>query len=195
MKNNYIFQAWLVIVLAVAFGATLAGVQTALSGRIEENKRRETSDQIPNLVPSATRSVEYVSPDGKIAHKAFDGKDEHCGWVIKGVGQGFADKIEVLIGLNKDADRITGLYVLDQKETPALGDRIREPQWRGQFEGLDASRTVTVTKTAPAAGENEIQAVSGATVSSNSVCNIVNNAAGQFRDQLDTLKPKSKDKE
>ncbi|KKL16433.1 hypothetical protein LCGC14_2495630, partial [marine sediment metagenome] len=38
-----------------------------------------------------------------------------------------------------DATKITGLYVLSQKETPGLGNKIENPEWRGQFVGKDAA--------------------------------------------------------
>ena len=196
-KKNYLVQAWLVLALAVGFGAALAGVQVALKPLIDENKRNETYSQIPKLVPGADKAatVELVSADGKIAYKAIVGS-EHKGWVIKAVGQGFADKIELLIGLDARAERILGLYVLDQKETPALGNKIVELKWRGQFAGLAASNEVTVVKGKAASGDrNEVAAVTGATVSSESVCGIVNKAVAEFRKKMGSLKEKQdKDK-
>ena len=51
-------------------------------------------------------------------------------------GQGFADRIDVLIGVNADVSTITGMYVLDQKETPGLGALITEEPFREQFRGV-----------------------------------------------------------
>ena len=50
MKNSYIGQAWLVLALALCFGAALAGVESALKGRITANKLAATVEQIPSLV-------------------------------------------------------------------------------------------------------------------------------------------------
>ena len=41
MEKNVLKQAWLVLVLAVCFGAALAGVHVGLSGRIEANRRAD----------------------------------------------------------------------------------------------------------------------------------------------------------
>ena len=60
-------------------------------------------------------------------------------WQLDGLlksagGQGYADKIEVLIGFDPGQDyHYRSVYVLDQKETPGLGNKIVTPQWRGQF--------------------------------------------------------------
>jgi len=191
MKKNYLIQAWLVLALAVGFGGGLAGVQVALQPRIDENKRNETYDQVPNLVPGADKAATepLVSADGKIAYKAIAG-GKHLGWVIKAAGQGFADRIELLIGLDSGAETILGLYVLDQKETPALGNRIVEKKWREQFAGLVAAGAVKVVKGSANRGRNEVAAVTGATVSSQSACDIVNKAVTEFREKMGQLEAK-----
>ena len=211
MKVEYLKQAWLVLSLALGFGAALAGVHLGLSGRIEQNKIDETYGQIPKLVIVAERRAEkdlteewtYQVPRGakkaeRLAYKAFAGPreaPEHIGWVLKTVGQGFADKIELLIGLDAEGERILGIYVLDQKETPGLGDKISPAGgWDVQFAGKRATEDVTVVKTR-AAG-NQVQAITGATVSSRSVAKIVNRAVIEFRNAriLAALKP-GKDKQ
>ena len=61
MKNSYIAQAWLVIVLSLCFGVALAAVQTTLSPKIDANKLRDTIGQIPNLVPGAADLLHHGS--------------------------------------------------------------------------------------------------------------------------------------
>ena len=84
-----------------------------------------------------------------------------------------------LIGLDANAETITGLFVLDQKETPALGDNIKKPEFCDRFRGKAAGEMVAAVKGNPEG--NQIQAITGATVSSSAVCTIVNNAVEQFR--------------
>ncbi len=179
MKNSYIGQAWLVLALAVCFGAALAGVEAGLKGRINQNKRDDTIDQIPSLVPDAVSGEMQMVGDQNV-YRALDQNGTPVGWVIPTMGQGFADKIELLIGLNADLSEITGLYVLDQKETPGLGNRIVETEWRDQFIKKSTAAHLLVTK-AQQVGEMEIQAVTGATISSESVVSIVNMAVARFR--------------
>ncbi len=180
MKNNFIVQAWLVILLAIVFGSGLAGIQLGLSERIEANKLAETLEQIPLLVPEADTGQQEIIETGKV-YRALSG-DQTVGWVIPCSGQGFADVIEILIGVNADMTQITGLYIIGQKETPGLGNKIVEDVWRNQFQGKDALQPLTVTKVEP--GGNEIKAVTGATISSVSVCDIVNKTIADMRDKL-----------
>ncbi len=181
MKNGFIEQSWLVLVLAVGFGGALAGVEAALSDKIAENKLNETLSQIPTLVPGADTGQE-ITIDGKTVFRAVDGAGKFVGWVVPGRGQGFAERIELLIGLDTEARTITGLYVLAQKETPGLGNKITEGKWQKQFAGQPTAKPLAVTKAQPEA--SEIRAITGATISSESVCTIVNETIAAWGEKL-----------
>jgi len=181
-KGGYIKQGWLVLVLAGCFGAALAAVHVGLGQRIESNKLGDTLGQVPKLVPGAVEGRSELL-GGRTVYRAVDSSGRTVGWVLPVGGGGFADRIELLIGLDASAATITGLYVLEQKETPGLGNRIEEPAWRAQFTGRSAQRRLAVTK-ADKPGADEIQAVTGATISSRSVTDIVNDAVGRFRAEL-----------
>lgn len=177
MKDNYIVQGWLVVVLCLAFGGILAGVDIALRGQIEANQLAETLSQVPALVPAATEGrADTVA--GKTVYRAV-ASDRLLGWVIPCSGQGFADRISLLIGVDAAASTVTGLYVLDQKETPGLGNRIMAPAWRGQFVGKSTATPLVATRSR-AAASHEIDAVTGATISSVAVCTIVNETVGRL---------------
>ena len=196
-RDNALFQGWLVLLLAVVFGALLAGVQTALGPTIAANKRNETLSQVPALLApasgaAATAKLEIdtrmlpVSRGGRTAvyrvHRARrDG--QLAGWVVQTAGQGYADRIEVLVGLSPEADVITGLFVLDQKETPGLGAKIATAPWRRQFVGKPAAAPLEVVK-GGGAGANQIDAITGATISSRAVVAIVNRALADVSSQL-----------
>jgi electron transport complex protein RnfG len=103
--------------------------------------------------------------------------------VVKSSGSGYADKIELLVGLDADADTISGLFILDQKETPGLGNKVIETGWRKQFIGKPVADALAVTKTG-ASKPIEIDAVTGATISSDSVVQIINTALADLRPVL-----------
>ncbi len=197
MKIKYISQAWLVLVLALSFGGALAGVDVWLQPRIAANKLAATIDEIPTLVPLADKAVserylpvEVTVGEGKLkttyeAFWALDKDSKPRGWVIKASGAGFADKIELLIGVDPKCEVITGLSILNQKETPGVGNKIedlgdqKKPGFLWQFYnyGHHADQPLTVTTASPKMNEyNKIKAVTGATISSRSVCNIINEA-------------------
>lgn len=183
MRDNYLVQAWLVIVLGLCFGGALAGVQATLSGRIAQNKLDETRDQIPALVPGATKAASGAAEVGGARAFRASGPGGQVGWVIPCGGQGFADRIELLVGVDAQVQRITGLYVLEQKETPGLGNKIVEAPFRDQFSGKTAAAGLQVTKTG-ATADHQIDAVTGATISSAAVCRIINQTLDRMRDDL-----------
>lgn len=189
-KTSYIGQAWLVILLALCFGAGLAFIQTTLGARIAENKRNETYSVIPVLVPGAekemTEELVVVGANGRDVrvYKAFSAEGEHRGWVIPAQGQGFADRIELLIGQDISLSTITGMYVLAQKETPGLGDYIKGEEFQQRFKDKSTSRPLVVVKVDPKE-ENQILALTGATISSESVTNIINAAIQNLKSALE----------
>jgi Na+-translocating ferredoxin:NAD+ oxidoreductase subunit G len=198
-RQSNLVQAWLVLTLALFFGASLAGVQAKLGPLIEANKRNETLDRVPVLVWGST--VDRSDPSIVITPEVFSVKKEDktsfyslykaarkgelAGWVVKTGGQGYADRIEMLIGLDPSASKITGLFILDQKETPGLGNKIVTPAWRGQFIGKTTDQPLIVSKTKTASGSHpKIDAVTGATISSTSVTRIINQAVKDLKGDL-----------
>ena len=201
LKDNYIIQAWLILILALAFGASLAGVHLTLSSTIEANKINETREKVPELVlgeamarklaeqnQALTIEPETIGVEKK-GKKSFysvyraSQDDKLMGWVAKTNGQGYADKIELLIGFDPAVEMITGLFVLEQKETPGLGNKIVYQEWRGQFIKKATSQALVAAKRG-AKAPNEIDAITGATISSRAVCSIINRAMKDLRAPL-----------
>jgi Na+-translocating ferredoxin:NAD+ oxidoreductase subunit G len=176
---NYLKEGWLVILLGLLFGAALAGIDSRLAPIIAQNQKEETYGQIPELVPGAdVAKTEEVQVGSVHALKVFDADGQHIGWVVPATGMGYSDRIKALIGLNAEARTITGVYVLEQKETPGLGSKIASP-WNGQFDEKSVEPPLVVVKHDPRK-DNQIEAISGATISSSALTRIVNRASEQF---------------
>ncbi|RTZ98247.1 MAG: FMN-binding protein [Deltaproteobacteria bacterium] len=198
IRNSNLAQAWLVLVLALIIGAILAAVQVRLSPIIAANKLNETLEKVPELVlgagSAATRpsglevdpgtvKIEKDGPDSFYSVFHVVSKGAPAGWVVKTVGQGYGDKIELLIGFNPDITAITGIFVLGQKETPGLGANIASLKWRQQFIGKATARPLSVVK-GGASAPNEIDAITGATISSRSVVGLVNRTTKDLAGKL-----------
>lgn len=202
LKNSNLAQAWLVLLLAALFGTALAGIQTKLGPVIEENKVKETMAKIPVLVLGEDLAAEFAAENQTLTIKtrmieiekngttkfytvydAWLPGGKMVGHVVKAGGQGYADKIELLVGLDAQGKSITGIFVLDQKETPGLGAKILEDAWLGQFKEKSAETTLSVVK-GGGAKEDEIDAITGATISSRSVTGIVNTTIANVASQL-----------
>ncbi len=210
LQNNNLVQAWLVLVLAFVFGISLAGVQIVLGPKIEANKIKETMQKIPIVVLGESKAKKLeelgssleIKPE-KIAiekngitkfYNYYEAKYDNgstAGWVAKSSAQGYADRIELLVGFDPAVKKITGLFILDQKETPGLGNKIVEKNWRSQFIDKPIDKSLKVVK----GGKKDlydIDAISGATISSVCVTNIINNTIADLGEQLKAKNKKGK---
>jgi electron transport complex protein RnfG len=200
-KKSFLSQAWLVLLLAICFGALLAGMQITLGPTIEANKINETLEKVPEMVFGKARAQELsdrqqdvdVTPQTVAVEKAgktvrynvyqAETDGQLAGWVAKTAGQGYADKIEMLIGFDPPVRKITGIFVLEQKETPGLGNKIVTEEWRRQFAAKPTDEPLMAVKS-KADAANEIDAITGATISSKAVTDIINTAVRDLRDPL-----------
>lgn len=185
--TKYIKQGWLVLMLALVFGAALAGVNTTLDPKIKLNEKNATYDQVPKIVPGA--DFQKTQAVAKNVLQAYDKDGKAIGWVITATGMGYAGQIKALIGLNAEASIITGIYILDQKETPGLGNKIAMEKWNRQFIAQPADIPLSVHKRMTQAQKKEkngkIDAISGATISSKALTDkVVNPAVKNFRKAL-----------
>mgnify|MGYP001823497589 FL=1 len=118
---------------------------------------------------------------------AFDADDELAGAVLTGQGMGYQDNIRVLYAYSFDAQAITGFKVLDSKETPGLGDRVEiEPHFIANFEALDAqlnaagnalANPIVTVKQGEKTDPWQIDGITGATITSEAIGNILNDSA------------------
>ena len=201
-RNSNLAQAWLVLVLAILFGAALAAIQVGLSEIILENKQNETFERVPELVwgpggaqKLAAQKLEVEIIPGTLQVTSGSKSEtfslfkvtrdkQLAGWVIKASGPGYADKIELLIGVDPEVQALTGLFVLEQKETPGLGNKITSPAWRRQFAGQFTARPLAVVKGTSGGAGQTIDALTGATISSRSVTRIVNRVMAAVQGKL-----------
>ncbi len=179
---SYMSQAWLVLILALFFGTALAMVEISLGPRIAFNRLQEILEKVPDVVDaSAPLQVKpltlELNPGGKTryysAFEAAYSDKSPAGLAVKASGQGYGGSIELLIGMDLPNHLIKGIYILDQKETPGLGNRISEPLWLAQFKDHPMDQPYKLIKQ----GQKEVQgidAVSGATISSKAVVAIMN---------------------
>lgn len=113
-----------------------------------------------------------VSVDGCVA--GLDGSGQTVGHVVTATSKdGYGGAVTVSVGINSDGS-IGAIEFLTLNETVGFGKNADDPAWKGQFSGKSAD-VLSVTKSgAPA--DNEIDAVSGATITSNAVTGAVNAA-------------------
>ena len=193
--KHFIQQSWLLIAASFCFGLLIAITNAALSPRIEQNRIDKLNRLTRALLPEAESfvaldtEIEIVSIRGTKetveVYKAVS-EDECVGWSFNAAGSGFQDKIELVVAVDKDFQKIAGFSILASNETPGFGDQIKYDYFRDQFKGAPAEELALV-KTGegdPKTIDSEIVAITGATVSSEAVVEIINNSVTQIRNQM-----------
>lgn len=190
----------MVVTLALAgllSGLVLVFVYEATLPRITRNQAEALRRAVFTVVPGSTTTqplryedgtlvrVESAAPDDPtVVYGAYDDAGTLLGYAVPGEGPGFQDAITLLFGYDPDAAEVTGMQVLTSRETPGLGDKIyKDPAFVGNFAGLAVTPEIVVTKkgrTEP----HEVDAITGATISSKAVVNIVNAGVSTWRDRL-----------
>ncbi len=175
------------------FGLLIAVTGAALSPRIEQNKINKRNRLVGALLPEAKDFVldteieieSFRGKKGKIeVFRAMSESGECVGWSFNAAGSGFADKIELVVAVDKDFEKLAGFDVLSSNETPGFGDQIKYDYYREQFAGAPAEELKLVTSGDPKKIDAEIVAISGATVSSEAVVEIINNFLAQIKEQM-----------
>jgi len=192
--KHFMQQSWLLIVASFFFGLLIAVTNAALSPRIRQNEINKRNSMVTVLLPGAKdftlmeEQIEIQSLQGKKEkveiYKAMSAADECVGWSFEAVGSGFADKIKLVIALDKNFEKIAGFDVLSSNETPGFGDQIKYDYYRDQFKGAPAGELKLVTIGERSKIDSEIVAISGATISSEAVVEIVSNSITKVKEQM-----------
>ncbi len=135
------------------------------------------------MVPDAKDYEEKKS--GEITYfECSNGSGSVVGIALPVQGNGYQGVIKIMVGLTPDLDSITGIKVLEQVETPGLGGRIGEVSFQDQFKGIRTEPAVEYVKNQAPENNNQIQAITGATISSRSVVKIINKNVKLLKDIL-----------
>jgi Na+-translocating ferredoxin:NAD+ oxidoreductase subunit G len=169
--------------IGVISGGVLAQVNAWAVPQIAENQRLATERAIYHVQPEAER-YELLESDALTVYRVYGAGDRPVGYALVHSGQGFQDAITLVIGVEDDRATITGIEVLEQSETPGLGTVITESDFLSQFLGLVGHPQIEWVKTPPQAGANEVEMVTGATISTRAVVVIVNDAVAKLQ-QID----------
>jgi len=191
--KHFLEQSWLLIVSSFLFGLLIAVTNAALSPRIEQNRINKLNARAKALLPDAECflpvEAEIVIKSGPRAerttvYKAESKPGECVGWTFNASGPGFQDKIELVVAVDKDFEKLAGFDVLASSETVNFGDQIKEPFFREQFVGAPVGDLIAVRSGDTSTKDEEIVTISGATISSEAVVEIISASAKQIKKQL-----------
>jgi electron transport complex protein RnfG len=169
---------------------------------IEENKRIAIERALFKVIPGAvTRRdflltatgmeprAETVPDQGTHLYAGYDTKGRLAGVALEAAAQGYQDVIRILYSFDPACECIRGIQVLKMAETPGIGDKIaKDPVFLQNFAALDArldatgnglAHAIVSVKSGSKTEPWQIDAISGATISSKAVARMLNDSAQQ----------------
>lgn len=185
---------------------------------IAENQRVATERAVFHVISGAVSKRDFVlGPDGLVPadeaagvegenlYAAYDAEGNLKGVAFPGAASGYQDVIRFLFGYDPACRCVIGSKVLKSTETPGLGDKIdSDPEFLKNFDALDArvdaagealANPIVTVKHGTKANPWEIDAISGATISSNTLGRALNASAQRvvpaIERDLDTLRSTS----
>ena len=177
---KYILRLTLTLLAICAFVAlALAGVNSITKDRIAAVKAEKTQKAIQAVLPQAGNVVEassFADETGmvsKVYTASLGNTAAFYGYAVEVVPSGFGGGITMMVGIGADG-KVLGISVISHAETPGLGavaaqNTDKGTAFRDQFVGLVGGISI-------GDGENQIDSLSGATISSKAIVDGVNAA-------------------
>ncbi len=194
-KSGFMKDALILFAITLISGICLGFVYQVTKGPIEQATIASNNATYRQVLSAAEEFTDVEGSQEKIAamkesgelsglgfggvalESVLVGKDAsgaEVGYVINSLSNdSYGGAVKISVGFDMDGT-ITGLGIREINDTPGLGLKAKEPKFKDQFVGKNAE-SLTVTKTG-ASADNEIDAISGATITSNAVTNAVNAA-------------------
>ncbi len=185
--------AKMVIVLTVITalsGGILATWDGVTKPMIAYHQLQALKAAISDVLPSYDNYEEKDINGNTVYIGKIDDSSQPVGIAFKVDGSGFQGNISIMVGVDPSFVSITGIKVLGQIETPGLGTKIvvdpsnkTSPFWfPEQFSGVIVEPEIVALKNQIPQNPNEVQAISGATITSKAVVRIINDNIQQIKE-------------
>jgi electron transport complex protein RnfG len=190
----------LVLTLAIAgliSGIAIIGIYESTLPTITANKARELREAVFKVLPGVSQmqalayrdgelvAIEEQRKDEQVIYGGYDQQGEFLGYAVRAAGPGFQDTIAILYGYEPEQNLVIGMEVLESRETPGLGDKIyKDAEFVGGFSALSIEPEIVAVKKGTKSRPNEIDAITGATISSKAVVRIINETHVQWSERL-----------
>jgi electron transport complex protein RnfG len=184
-------------IAGAAAGLLVVAVYKATLPRIEKYEAAKVEGAVREVLKAPARWDTVYLQNGALtktpgtadrkslptAYLGFDESGKPLGAAITAQEPGFQEEVLLMIGFEPASGSLIGYKVLDQKETPGLGDKIeRDTAFTGQLPG----RVAPLKGVKARSGNNasEVQTITGATISSRAVIRIINHAVEKWQPLL-----------
>lgn len=184
MKENLKLGFILCIITAVA--GLFLGLANELTKDVIAQNAKMSKEDVAYILPGATtiKDFEFDKESEEFVTEAYEisSDSQVIGYAIKSVSKGYGGEIDVLVGIKSDGE-LGGVKVLSQSETPGLGAKVEEENFIGQYRDMPIADSLKVVKGSKS-NDNEVEAITGATISSNAVTKAVNDAMNFYKENI-----------
>lgn len=179
-----------------AAGLLVVAVYKATLPTIEKHEAAKVESAVREVLKSPTRWDTLYAKNGSLTRDAggegkdlpkayigFDASGKELGAAVTAQEPGFQEEVLLMIGFEPASGKLIGFKVVEQKETPGLGDKIEaDTSFTRQFPGRIAP--LKGVKARNPDNDNEVQTITGATISSRAVIRIINHALEKWQPLL-----------
>jgi len=168
------------LLISMVMSAALGIVYAITKGPIEKTSKQAEIDAIKNVLPSFDNdpTKEAKTIDGLVYYVATQ-SGEIVGCAVKTyTNKGFAGHFEIMVGFKPDGT-IFKTAILDQKETPGLGDKMKT-KWKDQFN----EKNPTSYKLAVKKDGGDVDAITASTITSRAFCDAVSRAYNGYMNNI-----------
>lgn len=172
------------VVIYIIGGAILAVVYSKTSPVIFIGDKEEKEAALKKMIPQADQIELLGTWEPHDKHAGYyvakkNGKD--IGYIVETYGKGYSSYIQILVALDKNLT-VEKIDILHQAETPGLGDEIVKDSFKNQFAG----KTLDHIKLVKGETKDDIQAITGATISSRAVTDdAVRNSVKMLKEKIE----------
>lgn len=183
MKDIFRLGAILFVICAVA-SLMLSLTNNITAPVIEQRNIQANNESRQEVLQVAEEFSEVKDVNGDLIEEVYQGTKggEVVGYTIKTTPKGYGGKVEVMVGISNDG-KISGVKIGNHSETPGLGSKSADPSFKDQYNGKSTKTPLNVVK-GNASNENDIVAISGATITSKAVTAGVNAAMDVYEQKL-----------
>ena len=167
-----IFKPALVLLLiCTAVTALLAGVHLLTADAIAQTEQKALQAALCAVCPAAQTFDPVADPEMQ-GYRCLDAAGDTVGYAFVRSAKGYGGAVTVTVGFDKTG-KVTGISVAAPDETPGLGANVKKPAFTDQFTGKESGTELDI--------ENNIDRVTGASISSRAVTEAVNAAMADYR--------------
>lgn len=178
------------LLVVAVYKATLPTIEKYEAAKVEVSVREVLKSPARwdtlYLKNGALTNAHLSAGDAKDLPKAYVGYDasgKEIGAAVTAQEPGFQEEVLLMIGFEPSNGKLIGFKVLEEKETPGLGDKIeRDTSFSSQFAG--SVPPLKGVKARSGSNLSEVQTITGATISSRAVIRIINHAVEKWQPLL-----------